>query len=165
MSYTAQEVAAAILYLHGERMDYIPLTRLVLETKLSGLGTRGGVTPERTLNRELNQRYQGKKIFHSRYYGKYELEEPDQVKNFPKIARAIEKVRELRLRAMVDKIQRHLEKLPEQPPSIYNINAFEQYNDLLEKGIHTIYLDITGISRKRPLPPEEREYKHRYSKP
>lgn len=164
MPYTAQEVAAAILYLHGGEMQYERLTRQILETKLSGLGKRGGITPERTMNTELNKRYGDDDIFTSRHKGWYELKEPEKIKNYPSIICAVEEVRERRLLARIQSIQQMLGNIPKDKAPRYNLYAHNKYNDQLEKTVHEIFAAIKEGMGERLTYEDKKAFKHRHTK-
>lgn len=164
MRFTAQEVAAAILCLHGDRMQYERLTKQVLATKLSGLGSRYGHTPERTMNTELNKRYRKTRIFDGKYVARYGLENPEQIREFPHIAQAIEQVRKQRLSNRIQTIRNLLDGIAEDNCSRYDVAACEKYNDELEKILHEILITIKEGMGERPTPDDKKAFKYRHTR-
>jgi hypothetical protein len=97
--FSAQEIAAAIIYLNGnEPMDYIDLTELVKDTRLTRLGDEGG-TPERTLNVDLNRPYKGGGnncyLFQNLGDSCYNLRDKNIISQVRRLKSAVEAVRKL----------------------------------------------------------------------
>lgn len=77
MSYPAWAVAAAIMGIEGGEWHYEILTHRIMESKLSGLGSRGGKTPWKTLRVDIADKHSD--AFELRGYGYYKLHKENEI--------------------------------------------------------------------------------------
>lgn len=161
MPYTGQEVAAAILFLSDCEMHYKLLADEVVETRLSGLQSKGGEYPEEVLLSELTIYYGKKKLF-TGGDGHYSLHDPEAAAKIPRIAEAIERVRMLRLKSRIKRLRELLDEIPEVTGNRWEEDVRKFKNDEVEEGIHTIYLILkkgmgNELSRQEQI---DFKYKH-----
>jgi len=90
----AWTVAAALLIKLGSSLHHSDLTRRVKQTRLSGLGYKGGQTPEATLRAIMGEKsIGGKRVFCRVARGTYTVNCAEQLKEVPEIKAALEALR------------------------------------------------------------------------
>lgn len=144
MTFTALEIAAAILYLDGGEMHYNKIAKEVLKAGLSGLGKLGGDDPDqigKTVNRDLKKPYKGELIIDSgSEAGRYWLSDPEEMREYKEIWIAVQVIRRQRLESRIEK---HIKKLTSRVDKLINVHGFnylilEKNNSALEGILKSI---------------------------
>ena len=90
VNFDAWSVAAAFLLRDGGPMDYKDLVDRVLNSKLSGLGVKGGATPYASLRGIRHEkRHHGLPVFRIVRRGVYGLWDPESAKTIPEVKAAL----------------------------------------------------------------------------